>query len=118
MKKITTINIDQATSGMELAADLLNSKNDRLFGAGTILTPTAILYIKKQSGIDKICVVEKPSDDSIPVKSKATNQAPVKSEFDLNVDKALSMVLHYDEVANIAEIIKKIHRDRSANQET
>lgn len=35
-----------------------------------------------------------------------------KTEFDQNVDRALSLLLHHPEVQQMAEIIKKIHEDR------
>jgi hypothetical protein len=117
MKQITTINLDQAIPGMELAEDLLNPDNIIVLGAGTVLTKNTILFAKKQLGNSKLNIVTNLPEKPNHAKNVTSRNIPVQGEFESNVDKALSMVLHYEEVVEIAEIIKKVHRERMANRE-
>ncbi|GEM_PF-3351687 len=117
MKQIITVDINQAAPGMELADDLFNPASDLVLRAGTILTQNTISFVKKQIGEGCIKVVLNPVEQpEQPNVCEAVIPA-VQREFELNVDRTLSMILHYDEVAQIAEIIKKVYRDRMVKGE-
>jgi hypothetical protein len=118
MKQTMLISLDQVIPGMELADDLLNFEKVIVLGAGTILTKNTILFAQKQVGNSQLNVIVNPTEKPGKMKSDAKNTLSTSGEFEIGVDKALSMILHYEEVAQIAEIIKKIHRDRMVNQDT
>jgi hypothetical protein len=117
MKQIITVDINHVVQGMELADDLFNPANDLVLRAGTILTQNAISFVKKQIGEGCIKVVLNPVEQPAQPKVCEAAISAVKQEFESNVDRTLSMILHYDEVAQIAEIIKKVYRDRIVKRE-
>jgi hypothetical protein len=116
MKQTITVDINQAAPGMELADDLVNPASDLVLRAGTILTQNTISFAKKKIGDGNIKVVVKSAEQPAQLNTPETGIMAVQGEFESNIDKALSMILHYDEVAQIAEIIKKVYRDRMANR--
>ncbi len=52
--------------------------------------------------------------DSIPV----TTPTGPKDDFDERVDRCLAMVLHHDQIQEIAAIVKKVHADRIRERDT
>ncbi len=49
-------------------------------------------------------------------KEKQRQNAKTDSPDDSHIDKCLAMVIHHEEIEQMAAIIKRIQRDRSAGQ--
>jgi hypothetical protein len=112
MEETQKITIEQAAPGMELAGNIYDNHDRLILAVGAILTKNVIANLISLN-IANLSVKIDPIDDDILQDNNVKEMLTPQSDFDIQVDKILSMVLHYDEVKGIAEVIKRIHREQT-----
>ncbi len=49
------------------------------------------------------------------MKKERRPQEVAHNDYDRHIDKTLSMVIHFEEIEQMAAVIKRIHRNRAAS---
>lgn len=97
---------------MILAKDIVLPNKSILFKAGLVLTDETINILNKKAGNIPISIYAESDIVNDYNKNSIPNSMQASKDFDLSVDKTLSMILHHDEVMAIANVIKKIYRSK------
>jgi len=108
--------IDKLACGMIVAEHKYDELGILVCREGDEVTE-AVLIDLRDSGIDKIAVLEDSTSDEAECNTGShSDEDMIKKteERDARVDRSLSLIMHHEEVREIAGVIKKVIRKESA----
>lgn len=116
MKIKVSKDIDELACGMIIAEHKYDELGILICREGDKVTEATLADLH-DSGIGKITVLEDSISDEVECTTGLhSNDMAIErlEERDARVDRSLSLIMHYEEVREIAGVIKKINRKESA----
>jgi hypothetical protein len=109
VNNILEISTSMANAGMQLAQEVIECADKVNYPSRTILD-NSIINKPAAAGVTKLKIYDdKNVQANLQIPRKVISE---EEKFDKHLEKVLSIVMHHEEVQEIATLLKKIHRQR------